>query len=84
MKTEKELRENYIDSLNREKFGAWLFIIISVIVTILLWIFGNPYIWTLNKKIIATIITLVIFVYGFGFSKIIEADKKLREEGVLK
>lgn len=84
MKTEKELREDYINSLNREKYSAVLLITISIIVNILLWIFGNPEMWSLKEKIITTIITGIIFVYGFGFSKISEANKKLREEGVLK
>lgn len=49
------------DEQEKEVLGAWIFIILIPIVNILVWIFGNPTLWTLKDKLWCLGISLVVF-----------------------
>lgn len=78
MISEKELREEYIVSLESSKFTSWVIIIVFSLVTLALWIFATE-LWTLGHKISFTIVG-ALFIYFKGIVGIKEANKKLEEE----
>ena len=73
-------KEHYIASFKSQKFMGWVFVILTSLLVIFVWIFGVKDLWPLKDKIILTIVGGFI-VYGFGYLKIKEANKELKENG---
>ena len=73
-------KEHYIDSFKSQKFMGWVFVILTSLLVIFVWIFGVKDLWPLKDKIILTVVGGFI-VYGFGYLKIKEANKELKENG---